>query len=273
MKNLKNLHLTHCDLYSSSFHQKDLLALISYCYREFNTKNPLCELQKENAVFLLNLFESSKYLPVHNYNKEIRSVNSATKETLLSKIYGVIMLNRDSLMKTYPSENIKINPLLIQKGYEKYLKHGLKVLILYKYDIQRLCFLYNCSSESDLFISFNRRNKLFAKELQSPHFSESIAHLKDYIRALTQKYKQLFSLGLKNNSTSEEALCQASAWYLCSLHPFWKDDEKFTELTKKEEFQNLLIGLEYLDVKHVYGLPWIAASNHLNTIRINNLSK
>lgn len=269
MKNLKNLHLAYADLSSSD--QKNLLALISYCYREFNTKNPLTELQKENAVLLLNLFESSKYLPVHNYNKEIRSANTTTQETLLSKIYEVVMLNRDSLVKIYPSGNTKINPLLIHKGYEKYLKHGLKVLILYKYDIQRLCFLYNCSNESDLFISFNKRNKLVAKELKSPHFSENSTHLKDYIRVLTKKYQQLFSVGLKNSASADEPLSQASAWYLCSLYHFWKDDEKFIELTKKEELKNLLIGLEYLDVKHAYGLPWIVASNHLNTIRINNI--
>jgi len=282
MKDLKNLHLAYADLPRRQNSDKNLLPLISYCYREFNINNPLSQLQKENATFLLNILESSKYLPVHNYNKEIKSTSAASEETLLSKIYSIIMLSESSLLTTsavVQNKSNNINPLLIYKGYEKYIKHGFKVLILYKYDIQRLCFLYNCSNESDLFIGFNKRNKLFAKELKANHFSENTTHLKDYIRALTQKYKQLFSQSLKtagvknaNPLESQEALSQASAWYLCSLYHFWKDDPRFIGLTQKEEFKNLLIGLEYFDIQHVYGLPWIAASNLLNNIRLNNIS-
>jgi len=277
MKDIKALHLAYTDISKIKCHD-DTARLLSKSFREFNIFDPSKAFSDEQIYNLLNILESSKYLPVPFYNKGTRSIHSVASKSFLTVIYK-------NISEWYAVNNqetnqiqFSINQSLIYKGYDSHIKNALKVLILYKYDIQRLCFLYGCAKESDLFIGFNRKDNYLSQDLEIPTFKREFINLKDYLRNLTKKYRKLFGSNLSyilvnrenklDPTKKSEVLAKASAWYLCSLYPLWKNDENLNKYFNDSNLKPLFGVLDSFSIHQVYGLPWIAANDLLEEIQL-----
>jgi len=279
MKDIKALHLAYSD--SSRVKCGDKTArLLSKSYREFNVFGPSKAFSDEQIYNLLNILESSRYLPVPFYNKNTRSIHPLQSQSFLGVIYKVITeWQACSKPKQDLTTQISIDQNLIYQGYESHLKNALKILILYKYDIQKLCFLYGCSKESDLFTGFNRKENYPSQDLELPSFQTEFINLKDYLRLLTKKYRKLFGENLSyiilpngevkvDPAKKSEVLSKASAWYLCSLYPLWTQNENLNKYLNDPNLKPLFTILNSFTLTKVYGLPWIAANDLLEEIQL-----
>jgi hypothetical protein len=276
-KDIKDLHLAYSD--SSKIKCRDDTArLLSKSYRDFNVFDPSKAFSDEQIYNLLNILESSRYLPVPFYNKSIRSIHPFQPKSFLSVIYKMVF-QWQAYSKLEQDSTIDQN--LIYQGYESHLKNALKILILYKYDIQKLCFLYGCSKESDLFTGFHRNDNYLSQDLELPNFQTEFINLKDYLRLLTKKYRKLFGENLSyitlpngevkvDPSKKSEVLSKASAWYLCSLYPLWAQNENLNKYLNDPNFKPLFTILNSFTLTKVYGLPWIAANDLLEEIQLKN---
>jgi len=294
-KDIRNLHLIYADL-SKDKCQSKIATFLSQCYHEYYDLGDGFQTDR-----LRNILQHSRYKPIPRYFKEIYSLKHfVEKDKIISRNHSVsrlisLDLNLDdsedstSSIKSEErnenhapaSEEQKLIPGnfidqdLVYEGYENYLKNGLQVLLLYKYDIQRLCSLYGCTQESDLYIGFNKRNDLNWKDAEAPRFARKFINLKDYFRTLTQKYERFFRFGIypdgkeENNESEEKLKKKASAWYICSLYTMWNYDETLCSLVNNKELKlkPLLKALALYDQQEVVGLPWIAASEWLVKIK------
>jgi len=279
MKDIKALHLAYADISRIKCHD-DTARLLSKSFREFNIFDPLKAFSDEQIYNLLNILESSKYLSVPFYNKDTRSIHSVGSKSFLTVIYQKISEWYAVTSQERETHQIQfsINQNLIYKGFESHIKSALKVLILYRYDIQRLCFLYGCVNESDLFIGFNRKDNHLSQDLELPIFKREFINLKDYLRNLTKKYRKLFGLNLSyilvngenklDPAKKSEVLAKASAWYLCSLYPLWKNDENLKKYFNDPNLKPLFGVLDSFSINQVFGLPWIAANDLLEEIQL-----
>ena len=168
------------------------------------------------------------------------------------------------MKKPIPVTISKINPKLIEEGFQLYLKKALQFLILYAYDVNKLCMVYGFEDEIDMLVGNEGDDPMAHHSLvpEYPKFVKKLNNSHVYVNILCNNYKKIFDKLIKKQPKDEFAI--ASAWYLASLYQIWDQHEKLKPLFA--EHSALLKNVKRVCTKPLYGYAWVSAYDSLKKL-------